>query len=488
MEQFKNKTGLSLKCDQETAEVLNSEFQKVFTKTGLLIKELKDLLQNKSGCSDDLKMSISREEIITAIRSIEEGKAPGPDEVSTSFLLGCEQEMLIPLLIIFNKSYDEGKIPEMWRYANVIPVYKKGLKTLALNHRPVSLTCVICKIMEKILKCRLMTELSQKKWLTDVQHGFRSKRSTTTSLLEFYEMVTETMDRGCAIDIFYFDLEKAFDTVPHEQLVAKLKTACSDCRIINWIIDYLSGRKQRVVIRGEKSQWLNVYSGVPQGSVIGPILFLIYINDLPTGIKSKINIFADDTKMASKVDTVEDEEIVNDDLEALQNWTITNGMKFNVDKCSVMHCGRLNRNIDYKLYGQKIRVTESEKDLGVIINNDMKFKDQVASAAKKANKTLGMIKRNFKYVNKEAFEVLYGTLVRPQLEYAVHLWLPYQIGLREKLERTQRRATKLVRNIKHKSYEERLSTLNLMSTLDRRDRGDMIMTYSIIKTPLEISF
>ena len=105
------------------------------------------------------------------------------------------------------------------------------------------------------------------------------------------------------------------------------------------------------MIRGEKSQWLNVYSEVPQGSVIEPILFLIYINDLPTGIKSKINIFADDTKMTSKVDTVEDEEIVNDDLEALQNWSITNGMKFN--KCSVMHCGRLNRNIDYKLYGQK---------------------------------------------------------------------------------------------------------------------------------------
>ena len=213
-------------------------------------------------------------------------------------------------------------------------------------------------------------------------------------------MVTETMDRCYAIDIFYFDLEKAFDTVPHEQLVAKLKTACYDCRIINWIIDYLSGRKQHVVTRGEKSKWLNAYSGVPLGSVLGPILFLIYINDLPTGIKSKINIFADDTKMASKVDTVEGEEIVNDDLEILQNWTITNGMKLNVDKCSVMHCGRINRNIDYKLYGQNICVTVSERDFRVIINNDMKFKDQVASAAKKAKKTLGMIKRNSEYVHK----------------------------------------------------------------------------------------
>ena len=122
-------------------------------------------------------------------------------------MLGCEQEMLSPLLIIFNKSYDEGKIPEIWRYANVIPVYKKGLQTLALNHWPVSLTCVLCKIMENILKCRLINELSQKKWLTNVQHGFWSKRSTTTSPLEFYEMVTKTMDRGCAIDNFYFDIQ-----------------------------------------------------------------------------------------------------------------------------------------------------------------------------------------------------------------------------------------------------------------------------------------
>ena len=171
--------------------------------------------------------------------------------------------------------------------------------------------------------------------------------------------------------------------------------------------------------------------------------------------------------MTQKWQTVEDEEIVNDDLEALQNWSITNNLKFNADNCNVLDCRRLNRNIEYKLYGQKLHVIESENDLGLLMNSDMKFKDQVASAVKKANITLRMIKRNFKCVNKEAFHVVYGTLVRPQLEYAVHLWSPYQTGLREKLERTEKRATKLVRNIKHKSYEERLSTLNLMSMSDR---------------------
>ena len=155
-----------------------------------------------------------------------------------------------------------------------------------------------------------------------------------------------------------------------------------------------------------------------------------------------------------------------------------NDMKFDLDTCSVMHCGTLNRNIDCQLYGEKYLV--------VIINSDMKFKDQVASAAKKANKKLGMIKINFKCINKDAFEVLYGTLVRLLIEYVVHLCSPYQIGLREKLEQSQRRAIKLVSNIKHKSYEERLSTLNLMSTLDRRDRGDMIMTYNILNHRVEM--
>ena len=161
-------------------------------------------------------------------------------------------------------------------------------------------------------------------------------------------------------------------------------------------------------------------------------------------------------------------------------------MKFNIDKCYVMHCGRNNPERNYELYGTKLRKTSSEKDLGVIINCDMKFKDQVAAAAKKANRTLGMIKRNFECMNKDMFEVLYSTLVRPHLEHAVAVWSPYQVGQKEKLERVQRRATKMVKELRSLEYNERLNKFNLMSTEDRRKRGDMITTFKIMKMKMDV--
>ena len=156
-------------------------------------------------------------------------------------------------------------------------------------------------------------------------------------------------------------------------------------------------------------------------------------------------------------------------------------MKFNSDKCSVMHCGCNNVNNTYKLYDKEICVTDSEKDLGVIIDKNMKFTSQVASQVKKANKVLGMIKRNFEIGSKEVFQLLYSTLVRPHLEYAVQVWNPHCQGQKKKLEQVQRRATKMVRELRKFSYEERIKNLNLMSTESRRRRGDMIMTFKILK-------
>ena len=190
----------------------------------------------------------------------------------------------------------------------------------------------------------------------------------------------------------------------------KLKSLHIDNRIVNWIEDYLKNRVQRVQIRGEKSDWLNVFSGVPQGSVIGPILFLIYINDIQEGIESKISIFADDTKLRHRVGNEEEVSVLKRDLKRLEGWSDRNGMHFNVEKCSVMHCGFQNKKNNYEIYGNILRKTICEKDLGILVNPDMKFKDQVSAASKKVNKILGMINRNFDCMNKEMFQILYEML------------------------------------------------------------------------------
>jgi hypothetical protein len=479
------KNGELSKDNLEAAKALNEAFQSVFVretqKENVTVED-----EVASNNYKDTEEEITVKEIRDVLKKLIAGKAFGPDMISTEMIKLCEDDLIKPISIIFNKSWKEGSIPEIWRCANVLPIFKKGTKEDPLNFRPVSLTCVLCKLMETIIKNRLMIDLDKEEILIEEQHGFRSNHSTTTNLLEFYNEVTKELDNKHAVDIFFFDLSKAFDMVPHTRLINKLKTLKISDKVVRWIENYLSGRRQRVMVRGEMSDWLEIFSGVPQGSVIGPILFLIYINDIKRELKSRVSIFADDTKILHIVDTEEDRVEVEQDLIAMQNWADQNKMKFNIDKCSVMHCGYSNKRNNYTMYGKELRKTDCEKDLGVLIDSDMKFASQIAAQTKKAYKVLGMIKRNFECTNGAIFQILYSTLVRPHLEYAVQVWNPYQIGHRKKLEQVQRRATKMVKEVRKLKYDQRLVKLNLMSTETRRTRGDMIMTFKILKDMVKI--
>jgi len=261
------------------------------------------------------------------------------------------------------------------------------------NYRPVSLTCIACKVMERIIKNDMTEHLSEYNVINNSQHGFTKGRACLTNLLEFLEEVYEKLDEGRAVDMIYLDLAKAFYKVPHIRLAKKMEACGFGGNLLRWIENWLKDRRQRVGIRGAFSEWIDVISGVPQWSVLEPLLFRIFINDIDTGILSKISKFADDTKLCKDVVTEEDAFIIREDLRRLYEWAKDWQMLFNVGKCSAMHMGKGNKKFKYNIGGVTLRASEEERDLGVIMHCSAKPSRQCVEAAKRANRILGMIKR-----------------------------------------------------------------------------------------------
>jgi hypothetical protein len=251
--------------------------------------------------------------------------------------------------------------------------------------------------------------------------------------------------------------------------------------VLNWIKVWLSNRRQKVCIDGEFSNWASVTSGVPQGSVLGPVLFLIYINDIDDQLLSKVEKFADDTKMGKGVSTVEGVQQLEEDLLKLGNWANDWQMSFNTDKCSVIHLGSDNPKHQYSLCGSVLRESTIERDLGIMVDSSMKFTEQCNMAIKNANSTLGLIRRTIKCKSKLIIINLYKALVRPKLDYCVQAWRPYLKKNIDNIEKIQHRATKMIEGCKHLKYEERLIFTGLTTLEERRTRGDLIEVFKMIK-------
>ena len=256
----------------------------------------------------------------------------------------------------------------------------------------------------------MMDFLVKHKLINTSQHGFLKARSCLTNLLCFFEEITKWVDDGSPVDVIYLDFQKAFDKVPHQRLILKLKSHGMGNSIINWIEQWLTDRRQRVVIDGEVSSWKSVLSGVPQGSVLGPILFLVYINDLEEGVTGKILKFADDTKLFTKTKEIGDKHNLQDDIDKLVKWSEKWQMLFNFGKCKCLHIGPGNASMNYEMGGTILSITVKEKDLGVTMNANMKVSEQCRIAASKGNQVLGMIRRNITYKDKSLIVPLYKAI------------------------------------------------------------------------------
>ena len=394
------------------------------------------------------------------------------------------------LTIIFRVSIDTGVVPEDWRTADIAPIFKKGQKYVAANYRPVSLTCIASKLIEHIVVSNIMGHANTHSILYDYQHGFRANRSCETQLIQFVTDINNNLHKGLQTDLLVMDFSKAFDKVSHARLVKKLEYYGVRGKTNNWIENFLGNRKQSVVVEGEKSAYVPVLSGVPQGSVLGPCLFLFYINDIQDGLHSTVRLFADDTICYLAIKSPRDSTILQSDLDHLAVWEQKWKMEFHPDKCEVIHISH-KRNIikhEYNLHGHILKAVTAAKYLGVTITSDLKWNRHIDSAATKANRVLRFLRRNLKVKSSSLKEKAYKTLVRPSMEYAATVWDPYTQNNINRLEMVQRRAARYTLN----QWERCASVTAMLSTLAWRPlwvrRRDMrlVMLYKIANKLVEV--
>lgn len=464
--------------DKEKAEILSNFFKSVFT-------------QEPEGSIPDLpprniekqldNLEITKDNIAKILKGLKIDKSPGPDKIHPRVLNELANTIAIPLHLIFVQSLKSKTVPNKWKEAQISAIFKKGKKHIAGNYRPVSLTSVVCKVMETIVREHIIKHMKINKLFTDKQYGFISGRSTSLQLLNVLDKWTEAIDRGKSVDVVYMDYMKAFDTVPHQRLMNKLKAYGIEDPILSWTNNFLSNRIQQVSVNNELSSWSSVTSGIPQGSVLGPLLFVIFINDLPNLVDSDVYLFADDTKIFNIITDKQDNEQLQTDLNKLSDWSDTWLLKFHPDKCKHMHIGKPGPDPDlrYTLKSKQLEHVKEEKDIGVIIDSELNFDRHISEKVNKANSMFALLRRTFQFLDATSFVPLYKSLVRTHLEFASSVWHPYKAKHLDMIENVQRRATKQLPGLKELSYPERLKKLKLPTLSFRRIRGDMIELYKI---------
>ena len=465
------------------SETLASAFAAVYVKETPAFQEPH---QTFDGTIESIQ--VTAEDVLSHLQALDANSAMGPDFIHPLVLKNCSEVLSHPLNVIFCRSLAEGVVPSAWKRSTVVPLFKKGARYDPLNYRPVSLTSVCCKTMERIITKQLYEYLESNGIISDHQFGFRPGRSVMEQLLLVYEDISYNMDSGQSVDLVLFDYSKAFDVVCHSILIQKLKLLGVDGQLLSWISSFLSDRVMQVCVHGHTSSTRNVCSGVPQGSVLGPLLFLVYINFVGSKLSCTYKIFADDMKLFASVVRnpvslhPSTDFSLQHDIDVLFKTSLSWGLHMNKAKCAVLRFSRRFRDQSQPLYmldGTQLPVHHSQRDLGVLVDDSLKFHEHIATVTHRASGLCHNFRKSTVCRSVAFMMFLLKTHIRPVLEYASCLWCTEYADDIRKLERVQRRWTKQIEGFQEMSYAERLKELDLYSVQGRFIRADLIQYWKI---------
>ena len=466
------------------ANLFNDCFTDVFIKDNNVTPSLLNST-NSNPISQMPDIFITPTDIRKAISNLKNHASRTPEDIPAIFVKNTAEHLIYPLTILFNHSLKLGKVPHHWKEAIIIPIHKKGSKNNPLNYRPISLTSIFCRILERIIHTKVMTHISCYDLLSHTQHGFVAKRSTLSQHIELLDKLTDNYDKNTQIHMIYLDFSKAFDRVSHPKLLHVLSNFKLSIKLVEWIRDYLTGRKQRTIVENDKSEYKNISSGVPQGSVLGPLMFLMFIDDLLKTLSNncsftKIYAFADDVKLMSKKPTD-----IQKGLKIVEKWAENWQLTIQPEKSEHIIFSRTHQHTQhiYTINGNPIKRTNSVKDLGISITENLDWNLYLQQIKSKSDRLTYTILRTFKTHNLDTYKVAFKTYIRPILEYNTSAWTPYKKSDIIIVESIQRAYTKKVcqrLNLKFNNYLERLSIMGMKTLEYRRLEFDLVLLYKII--------
>jgi hypothetical protein len=482
-----NQSGDLITSDKDRAGVLNEYFTSVCTKDNGLTCPMSSKVQENTFIDN---ITFSPTAVMNAIKKLKPNNASGPDGFPPLLFKKLSTSLAEPLSLLFTSFFSMGQVPQEWLRAIVTPVYKSGLASNVKNYRPISLTSVACKVMERIIVCEMLCYLRSNNLISKQQHGFLSRRSTTTNLLETLNDWTLAIDNKNALSAVYIDFARAFDTVCRSKLCYKLSCYGIAGNLLKWIQSFLTDRSQCTRVGHSSSDYASLSSGIVQGSILGPLLFLLYINDIVDLFDSTCSckLYADDIKIYSVINTREDCESMQSILNDIQAWSDQWQLSIAYKKCSTMFIGNRNNDVTFTLGSEDLTAVKQVKDLGVNIKNDCNFNCHVDQITARAHARANLIHKCFVSKDTNTLVKAFTTYVRPLLEYASCVWSPCSIVNIKKVESVQRRFTKRLPNMATLDYATRLSAVNLDSLQVRRLRTDLLYVYKLLFNLVDTDF